>query len=47
MITREEALRRVKQHVKNRNLVKHMVAVSAIMRGLAGRLGGDPDLWEA
>jgi len=47
MITREEALRRVKQHVKNRNLVKHMVAVSAIMRGLAERLGGDPDLWEA
>jgi len=47
MITRDEALRRVKQHVKNRNLVKHMIAVSAIMRGLADRLGEDLDLWEA
>jgi len=47
MITREEALRRVKNHLKNQNLVKHMVAVSAIMRGLAERLGGDPGLWEA
>jgi len=47
MITRDEALRRVKHHVKNRNLVKHMVAVSAIMRGLAERLGEDPDLWAA
>ena len=47
MITRDEALRRVKQHVKNRNLVKHMIAVSVIMRGLADRLGEDTDLWEA
>ena len=47
MIGREEALRRVRHHVGNANLVKHMVAVSAIMRGLAERLGEDPDLWEA
>ena len=47
MITREEALGRVREHVGNENLVKHMVAVSAIMRGLAERLGEDPDLWEA
>jgi len=47
MISREESLRRVRQHVKNANLVKHMVAVSAIMRGLAERLGEDPVLWEA
>jgi putative nucleotidyltransferase with HDIG domain len=47
MITREEALRRIKKHVKNRNLVKHMIAVSAIMHGLAERLGEDPDLWTA
>jgi putative nucleotidyltransferase with HDIG domain len=46
MITREEALSRIKQHVGNVNLVKHMIAVSAIMRGLAERLGEDPDLWE-
>jgi len=47
MITREEALRRVRERVGNVNLVKHMVAVSAVMRGLAERLGEDPDLWEA
>lgn len=47
MITRDEALRRVKEHVENQNLVKHMIAVSAIMRGLAKRRGEDPDLWEA
>lgn len=40
-------MRRIKKHVKNRNLVKHMIAVSAIMRGLAERLGEDPDLWTA
>jgi predicted hydrolase (HD superfamily) len=47
MITREESIAIVKQHVKNENLVKHMIAVGAIMRGLAEKLGGDPDLWEA
>jgi putative nucleotidyltransferase with HDIG domain len=47
MITRDESLAIVREHVKNDNLVKHMVAVGAIMRGLAARLGGDEDLWEA
>lgn len=47
MIKREEALRRVKQNVANGNLLKHMIAVSAIMRGTADRLGEDPDLWGA
>jgi len=46
MITREEALGRVKQHVSNGNLVKHMVAVSAIMKDLAEHLGEDRELWE-
>lgn len=46
MITRAEALERIRRHVKNERLVKHMIAVSAIMRGLAQHLGGDPDLWE-
>jgi putative nucleotidyltransferase with HDIG domain len=47
MITREECIDLVKQHVKNRNLVNHMIAVGAIMRGMAERFGEDPDLWEA
>lgn len=47
MITREECIELVKQNVKNRNLVNHMIAVGAIMRGIAERFGEDPDLWEA
>jgi len=47
MITREESLALVKQHVKNRNLVNHMIAVGAIMKGLSEHFGEDPELWEA
>jgi putative nucleotidyltransferase with HDIG domain len=47
MLTRDEALDLVKKNVKNRNLVNHMNAVSAIMRGLAERFGEDVQLWEA
>ena len=47
MITREECIDLVKHNVKNRNLVNHMIAVGAIMRGMAERFGEDPDLWEA
>jgi len=47
MITREECIELVKENVKNRNLVNHMIAVGAIMRGIAERFGEDPDLWEA
>jgi len=46
MITRDESIAIVKEHVKNENLVKHMIAVGAIMRGLAARFGEDQDLWE-
>jgi len=46
MMTRTEALERVRRYVKNERLVKHMIAVSAIMRGLAQRLGEDQELWE-
>ena len=46
MITREEALQLVKENVSNHNLVNHMIAVGAIMRGLAERFGEDPQLWE-
>ena len=47
MITREEAIQLIKDHVKNPNLIKHMIAVSAIMRGIAEYLEEDADLWEA
>jgi len=46
MITRVEALKLVREHVSNGNLIKHMIGVGAIMRGLAEHLNMDPDLWE-
>lgn len=45
MLSREEALALVKQHVSNRNLVKHMIAVEAVMRRLAGHFGEDEEIW--
>lgn len=46
MITREESIQLVKQNVKNRNLVNHMIGVGAIMKGLAERFDEDVALWE-
>lgn len=42
---REEALRLVKEEVKTKNLIKHMLAVEVVMRRLAGELGQDEELW--
>lgn len=36
----------VKDHVESKNLVSHMIATGAVMKALAIRLGGDPDVWE-
>ena len=47
MITREEGLRLIDEHISNPNLKKHMIAVSAIMGKLAETLGEDKTLWEA
>ncbi|SFM99986.1 HD domain-containing protein [Thermodesulforhabdus norvegica] len=44
-MTREEALELLTRHVKSDNLRKHCLATEAIMRKLAERFGGDPDLW--
>lgn len=45
MITREEALNLLKKYVKNDKIIKHCLAVEAIMRGLARELGEDEELW--
>lgn len=42
---RQEALKLVKENVSNNNLVKHMLAVESIMRGIAERLGEDIEGW--
>jgi putative nucleotidyltransferase with HDIG domain len=42
---RDEALVLVKQHLKNKNLVKHSLAVEACMRALAEQLNEDVETW--
>lgn len=45
MMDREAALQLVRQHVKNKNLVKHMIAVEGVMRRLAVHFGEDDKVW--
>lgn len=44
-MTRDQALTLVNSWTKNKNLVKHMLAVEAQMRALAKHFGEDEDLW--
>ncbi len=46
MITREQAIKMLHTHVQNQNLRRHCLAVGAVMKALALKLGGDPDQWE-
>jgi len=45
MLTREQALELVHSYTASDALRKHMYAVEIAMRAMAGRYGGDPDLW--
>ena len=45
-MTRDEALTLVNSWTKNKNLVKHMLAVEATMGGLAKHFKEDEDLWK-
>ncbi len=45
MISRDEALELLKSYVKDEKIVKHCIAVEAIMRGLAEKLGENKELW--
>jgi len=42
---RSRALELVKEHIKTKNLVKHVLAVEAVMKALARKLGEDEELW--
>ena len=44
-MNRNEAFELLKKHVTNENMIKHSLATEAVMRALAVRLGGDPDMW--
>ena len=45
MLSREIYLGIVNDHIKNKNLVKHCIAVEAAMKGLARHFHEDEDLW--
>jgi putative nucleotidyltransferase with HDIG domain len=44
-MNREEILQLVKKNVKNKNLLKHMLATEAVMKGLAEKLNQDIEKW--
>lgn len=44
-MTRDEALKAIRENVKNENLLKHMMATEAIMRALARHFGEDEEVW--
>ncbi len=44
-MTREEALNLVEKKVKQKNLIKHCLAVEAVMRKLAKEFGEDEEKW--
>ena len=44
-MNREESLTLLKQHLKNKNMIKHCIAVEGEMIGLAKRFNEDDALW--
>lgn len=44
-MNREEALELIRSYVKNKNLIKHMLATETCMRELAKHFGEDEELW--
>ena len=46
MLSREDALKLLRENVRNEKMILHMIAVGAIMRELARYFGEDEDLWE-
>lgn len=44
-MTREEGLKILKENISNQNLIKHSLAVEAIIRALAQNFGEDEEKW--
>jgi len=42
---RDEAINLINKNIKNRNLIKHMLAAEAVMKSLAGELDEDSESW--
>lgn len=45
LISREDALAEVRKHIKNENMVRHMLATEAAMKKLAEYFNEDANLW--
>jgi uncharacterized protein len=45
MISRENALKLLNQHVKSLNMIRHSLASEAVLRSIALKLGKDQDEW--
>ncbi len=45
MFSKKEALKLLQQHIKNKNLIKHCLAVEAIMKELAKHFNEDEEKW--
>ena len=45
MISREESFKLLNKYLKNENLIKHSLAVEAILKEMAKKLGEDEELW--
>jgi putative nucleotidyltransferase with HDIG domain len=45
MLTRNEAFALLKKNLRTENLIKHSLAVEAILEDMARKLGEDPQLW--
>ena len=44
-MTRDQAYAIVQEHVKNENLIRHMLSVEAAMRFYAEKYGEDVEMW--
>ncbi len=44
-MTREEALKLLKEHIKEKNLINHSLETEAVMKGLARYFNEDEELW--
>ncbi len=45
MISRENALKLLNQHIQNANMIKHCLASEAVLRALARKFGEDEEEW--
>ena len=45
ILTKEEALKLLNEHVQNPRMIQHCLSSEAVMRALARRLGKDEDRW--